>query len=52
MTDLSPKYRLLKDESIIVNGRTLYRIQALRDFGDSLTRWSGAKRHLRRLRIF
>ncbi|WP_412058015.1 hypothetical protein [Bartonella sp. DGB2] len=34
MTDLSPKYRLLKDEGIIVNGHKLYRIQALRDFGD------------------
>ncbi|WP_412058742.1 hypothetical protein [Bartonella sp. DGB2] len=34
MTSLSPKYRLLRDESITVNGHKLYRIQALRDFGN------------------
>ncbi|WP_412057954.1 hypothetical protein [Bartonella sp. DGB2] len=34
MTSLSPKYRLLRDESITKNGHTLYRIQAMRDFAN------------------
>lgn len=31
---MKKKYRLLVDETITVSGRTLYRIEALRDFAD------------------
>ena len=31
---MSKKYKILKNDSITVNGKKLYRIQALRDFGD------------------
>ena len=31
---MEKKYRLLENETIIVNGKTLYRIEALRDFSD------------------
>lgn len=31
---MEKKYRLLKNDTITVNGRTLYRIEALRDFAD------------------
>lgn len=31
---MEKKYRLLKDDTIIVGGKTLYRIEALRDFAD------------------
>ena len=31
---MKKKYRLLKNDTITVGGRTLYRIEALRDFAD------------------
>ena len=31
---MEKKYRLLEDETITIDGRTLYRIEALRDFAD------------------
>lgn len=31
---MKKKYKLLKDDTTIVDGRTLYRIEALRDFAD------------------
>lgn len=31
---MEKKYRLLKNDTITVDGRTLYRIEALRDFAD------------------
>lgn len=33
---MEKKYRLLENDTITINGRTLYRIEALRDFADVL----------------
>ena len=34
ITTMEKKYRLLEDDTVLVDGRTLYRIEALRDFAD------------------
>lgn len=31
---MKKKYRLLKDDTVVVNNKTLYRIEALRDFSN------------------
>lgn len=34
ITTMKKKYKLSKDDTVLVDGRTLYRIEALHDFAD------------------
>lgn len=43
MSNETKKYELVKSESIVHNGRTLYRIRALREF--TISRGVAIKRH-------